>query len=130
MQNVLNFPNKKQQQKKEKALIPFVAACEKIFQFFKRIKEYKEHDYKIKCEFLKNECYKVYLKQILEKRHLLKIIDIPEFFYLNGWTVDSEAMSKAEAAIKTVEEKFGRKHIERCYNARIKQIIKNLKSKK
>lgn len=105
-------------------------ACEKIFQFFKRNEEYKEHDYKIKCEFLKNECYKVYLKQILEKRHLLKIIDIPEFFYLNGWTVDSEAMSKAEVVIKTVEEKFGRKHIERCYNARIKQIIKNLKSKK
>lgn len=130
MQNVLNFPNRKQQQKTEKKFTPFVVACEKICQFFKKIEEYKEHDYKVKCEFLKNECYKVYLKQILENRRLLKIIDIPEFFYLSGWTIDSEAMKKAEKAIKTVEARYGRKHIERCYNARIKAIIKKLKSRK
>lgn len=130
MQNVLNFPNRKQPQQKERKFNPFVVVYEKVFQLFKKIEKHKEHDYKIKCEFLKDECYKVYLKQILENRRLLKIIDIPEFFYLSGWTIDSEAMKKAENAIKTVEARYGRKHIEKCYNARIKAIIKNLKSRK
>lgn len=125
MQNVLNFPNTKTQKKERKN--PLV---ECVKTFFKNRKKQKEHDYKIKVEFLKNECYKVYLKRILEKRRLLKIVDIPEFFYLHGWVVDSEALKAAEFAIKTVEEKFGRKHIEKCYNAKIKEIIKELKGKK
>ena len=107
-----------------------VTAFEKLRQTLKKIEESKEHDYKIKVEFLKDECYKVYLRRILEKRRLLKLVDFPEFFYVNGWAIDSEAMKLSERAVRTVEEKFGRKHIEKCYNARIKEVIKNLKRKK
>ena len=129
MQNVLNFPTRKQAKKKS-PFVPLVTAFEKLRQTLKKIEESKEHDYKIKVEFLKDECYKVYLRRILEKRRLLKLVDFPEFFYVNGWAIDSEAMKLSERAVRTVEEKFGRKHIEKCYNARIKEVIKNLKRKK
>lgn len=129
MQNVLNFPTKKTTKEKS-PFVPLVEVFERICQSFKKFEEHKEHEYKIKVEFLKDECYKVYLRRILEKRRLLKIVDFPEFFYANGWAIDSEAMKLSEQAVRTVEEKYGRKHIEKCYNARIKDVIKNLKRKR
>lgn len=121
VQKVSNSQRKTEKQKK--------SFIEQFKDFVKNRRVEKEHDYEIKIKFLKDECYKVYLRRILENRRLLKVVDIPEFFYLNGWTIDSEAKRLSESAVETVEQKYGRKHIEKCYNARVKEIIKNLKQK-
>jgi hypothetical protein len=127
MQNVLTFPSMQQKQAKRS----FVA---NIRNFLRNRKIQKlirdEQQYKEKIDFLENECYKVYLERILDYRHKAKIVDFPRFMYEERFTMCSEAIALSKEAVAFVEKVFGRKHIEKCYKLRLKEINQKLKNKK
>jgi len=108
MQNVLNFPVQNVQ--KRKSLV------ERIRAFLKK----REAAYQNKRQFLKDECYKIYLKRILKNQHNANVVDFPDFIYKERLSICSKALKLAELAIQKTESLYGRKHIEKCYAAKIK----------
>ena len=113
MQNVLTFPTTIQKIEKGKS------ALQIIKNFLKNCKIRRELAYKEKIDFLENECYKFYLKKILEQRHKAKLLDFPDFMYWERLTVCSEAVCLSRMAVAITEMRYGRKFIDKCYKARI-----------
>lgn len=113
MQNVLIFPKHKQSKKSLFKLIE---------NFIENCKIRKEKSFQQKIEFLKSECYDVYLKQILKKRKQEGVPDFPEWMYLRRHIICVEAMNKSIQAVKETFLKYGREHIERCYKNRVKHL--------
>jgi ClpP class serine protease len=89
--------------------------------------EKKKKEYNKKRQFLKDECYKVFLPKVLEKRNS-KEIDFPNFVYEKRLAICSEALDLAEKAVFMTERIYGRKHIEKCYSIKIKQNLRNKKN--
>lgn len=113
MQNVLIFPKHKQSKK---------SLFKRIANFIENCKIRKEKSFQEKIEFLKSECYDVYLKQILKQRKQEGIPDFPEWMYTRRYIVCVEAMNKSIQAVKETFMKYGREHIERCYKNRVKHL--------
>lgn len=124
VRNVLNFPTRQKNENKKSFI-------ERVKTFFKNKKEQdkqaKERAYQEKIEFLKKECYDDYLKRILKSRRNIKVVDFPDFMYYGGSAISVEARRLADDAVEMTERKYGRKHIERCYEQRIKDKQKNRK---
>lgn len=118
MPNVLNFPTAASVKQK-------MSLVEKIKNFFKNRKIQKEKTYQKKLDFLIQETYKIYLDKILLIRRKNQVVDFPEWLYRKGETRDQEAYSLALERVLQVESIYGRKHIEKCYKARLKEIQNN-----
>ena len=110
--NILYLPVKKQP---TKIRFDFVKVV------FCKIKRKKEREYRRKVEFLKQQTYIHFLKMIMAKREKNKEVDLPRFMYDNGLVVCGEAMRNTEIVMFWAE-KQGKRHIEKCFNYRMKQI--------
>lgn len=115
MQNVLTFPNTLENKKRKKSFV------ERIRVFLTNHKIQKEIDYKRKIDFLKKECYKHYLKRILNEREKEKTLDIPRFMYERGFVICWEAVELAKQAVEITEKRHGKKFIEHCYKSKLKE---------
>lgn len=111
MQNVLNFPTDRV---RKKSLI------KNILNFIENCKTRKEKSFQAKIEFLKNECYEVFLEKILKQHKEQGVPDLPEWLYRQRRVICEEALKKAENAVQYAYEKYGKKHIEECYKNKIK----------
>ena len=111
MQNVLNFPTNRV---RKKSLI------KNILNFIENCKTRKEKSFQAKIEFLKNECYEVYLKEILKRHKEEGLPDFPDWMYKQRRVICIEALNKSVQVVQYVYEKYGKKHIEECYKNKIK----------
>ena len=116
MQNVLTFPttNIKVQQK--------ISAFQQLKNFLQNCKIRREKIYQKKINFLKEECYKFYLRKILNKRHKARVVDFPDFIYQQRFTICQEAIYLADLIVSIYEKVYGRKFIEKCYSRRLREI--------
>jgi hypothetical protein len=112
MSKVLKFPVNS---KGKKSLI------QKIQTLITEYKNRKEKSFQDKIEYLKNECYEDYLKQILKKQKEAGVVDFPEWMYRKRLVINVEAVNLAISAVQYAYKKYGRRHIEKCYNRRIAQ---------
>ncbi len=92
-----------------------------VKNFLCEIKRKKEQNYKQKVEFLRQQTYIHYLKKILSEREKNKEVDLPYFLYENGRVLCPEALRKTEIVMFWAE-KQGKRHIEKCFNYRMKQL--------
>lgn len=115
MQNVLNFPT-------VASVKPKRSLVEKIQNFIKNRKIQKEKIFKRKTDFLIQQTYEIYLDKILKNRREKESVDFAEWLYKQGFIIDQGAYSMAKESVNWVQKVYGRKHIEKCYKARLKEI--------
>lgn len=109
MSKVLKFPDKEGKE----------SLIQKIKNLIAAYKSRREKSFQDKIEYLKNECYEEYLNKILEKNKKAGTVDFPEWMYRKRLVINIEAINLAISAVKYAYERYGRRHIERCYNRRI-----------
>ena len=119
MQNVLTFPTTNIKKQKN------ISALRQLKNFIENCKIRREEIYQEKIDFLKDECYKFYLKKILKERHEARIVDFPDFMYWQRLAICQEAIDLSNIVVGMHERIYGRKFIERCYNRRLRDIKKN-----
>lgn len=121
MQNVLTFPTTNIKKVKK------ISALRQLKNFIENCKIRREEIYQEKIDFLKDECYKFYLRKILKERHNAQIVDFPDFMYWQRLTICQEAINLSNLVVGMHERVYGRKFIEKCYNRRLQDIKKSLK---
>lgn len=97
-----------------------------VKNFFYEIKQKNEKKYKQKVEFLRQQTYIYFLKKILSKREQNKEVDLPHFMYENGRVLCPEALRKTEIVMFWAEQQ-GKRHIEKCFDKKMKDIEKENK---
>ena len=112
MSKVLKFPVNS---KGKKSLI------QKIKNLIADYKSRREKSFQNKIEYLKNECYEEYLNKFLKKQKETGAVDFPEWMYRKRLVINVEAVNLAISAVQYAYKKYGRRHIEKCYNRRIAQ---------
>ena len=120
MQNVLTFPttNIKVQQK--------ISAFQQLKNFLENCKIRREKIYQEKIDFLKEECYKFYLRKILKERHKARVVDFPDFMYWQRLTICQEAINLSNIVVGMHERVYGRKFIEKCYKRQFAKVKKSI----
>ena len=121
MQNVLTFPTTNIKKVKR------ISALRQLKNFIENCKIRREEIYQEKIDFLKDECYKFYLRKILKERHNARVVDFPDFMYWQRLTICQEAINLSNLVVGMHERVYGRKFIEKCYNRRLQDIKKSLK---
>lgn len=109
MSKVLKFPAKKGKE----------SLIQKIKNLIADYKSRREKSFQDKIEYLKNKCYEEYLNKFLKKQKETGAVDFPEWMYRERLVINIEAVNLAISAVKYTYERYGRRHIERCYNRRI-----------
>ena len=112
-----------------------------ILNLVEKWKELKDHDtlssyldlflsvekfYQEKIDFLKEECYKFYLKKILSERHKARVVDFPDFMYWQRLAICQEAVYLSNLVVSMHEKVYGRRFIEKCYSRRLQEVKKSL----
>lgn len=120
MQNILTFPTTNIKLQKN------ISAFQQLKNFLRTCKIRREEIYQGKIEFLKDECYKFYLKKILKERHKARIVDFPDFMYWQRLAICQEAVYLANLVVSMHEKIYGRRFIEKCYKRQFENIKKSL----
>lgn len=110
MENVLVLPVKKQK----------TSVYLKVANLVKLLLSKSDRDFQIKIKILKRASYFWYLREIFKNRQS-GIVDLPEFLYFTGKTINTEAMRNAEWAVDEAK-KLGKRHINRCFKRYLKSI--------
>ena len=121
MQNVLTFPTTNIKKVKR------ISALRQLKNFIENCKIRREEIYQEKIDFLKDECYKFYLRKILNERHKARVVDFPDFMYWQRLAICQEAINLSNLVVGMHERVYGRKFIEKCYNRRLQEIKTSLK---
>jgi extradiol dioxygenase family protein len=108
MQNLLILPLKTNKK----------TVLQRLDDFIKKYQAAKKQKYQKQVNFLHQQTYFWYLKKILKNDCS---VDIPHFLYFNGESINMRALYLADMAIYAAEQK-GKKHINKCYNACLKQV--------
>lgn len=116
MQNILIFPTKKVIKK---------SFIEKIKDFIEERQAAKVAAYNKKILFLRQQTYIFYLKRALKARKnaATTTVDLPDFVYLSGAAISTDALRLANIAVENAIKK-GHRHIEKCFKKCVKQIAK------
>lgn len=120
MQNVLTFPTTNIKKQKQ------ISALQHLKNFLENCKIRREKFYQEKIDFLKEECYKFYLKKILSERHKARVVDFPDFMYWQRLAICQEAVYLSNLVVSMHEKVYGRRFIEKCYSRRLQEIKKSL----
>lgn len=117
MQNVLMFPTKK--------LLTKETIFEKLKSFLEKKRAEKRARFEKKVIFLRQQTYFFYLKKFLNarKKQHLKIVDFPDFVYLSGAAISTDALRLTNIVIDKAIKK-GHRHVEKCFKKCVKQISK------
>ena len=116
MQNILIFPTKKVVKK---------SFIEKIQDFIEEKKAAKVAAYNKKILFLRQQTYIFYLKRALKARKnaATSTVDFPDFVYLSGAAISTDALKLANYVVDLAIKK-GRRHIEKCFKKCVKGLEK------
>lgn len=120
MQNVLTFPTTNIKKQKQ------ISALQHLKNFLENCKIRREKFYQEKIDFLKEECYKFYLKKILSERHKARVVDFPDFMYWQRLAICQEAVYLSNLVVSMHEKVYGRRFIEKCYSRRLQEVKKSL----